>query len=38
MEGVEKGSKMAFMMNQLAITNSCEIILEQKNIFFAKSF
>jgi hypothetical protein len=30
----EKGFKMAFMMNILAIINSCEIILE---IFFAKN-
>ncbi len=30
----EKGFKMAFMMNKLAIINSCEIILE---IFFAKN-
>jgi len=28
----EKGFKMAFMMNKLAMINSCEIILE---IFFA---
>jgi hypothetical protein len=25
----EKGFKMAFMMNKLAIINSCEIILEK---------
>jgi hypothetical protein len=25
----EKGLKMAFMMNKLAIINSCEIILEK---------
>ncbi len=26
----EKGFKMAFMMNKLAMINSCEIILEEK--------
>ncbi len=26
----EKGFKMAFMMNKLAMINSCEIILERK--------
>jgi hypothetical protein len=30
----EKGLKMAFMMNKLAMINSCEVILE---IFFAKN-
>ncbi len=30
----EKGFKMNFMMNKLAMINSCEIILE---IFFAKN-
>jgi hypothetical protein len=30
----EKGFKVAFMMNKLAMINSCEIILENKNIFF----
>ncbi len=30
----EKGFKMAFMMNKLAMNNSCEIILENKNNFF----
>ncbi len=33
----EKGFKMAFMMNKLAMINSCEIILEMKNNFFAKN-
>ncbi len=28
---------MAFMTNKLAMTNSCEIILENKNNFFAKN-
>ncbi len=31
---VDKGFKMAFTMNKLAMINSCEIILE---IFFAKT-
>ncbi len=34
----EQGFKMAFMINKLAMINSCEIILENKNKFFAKSF
>jgi hypothetical protein len=29
----EKGFKMAFIMNKLAMNNSCEIILEKKNNF-----
>ncbi len=29
-KGAEKGFKMAFMMNKLAMINSCEIILEKK--------
>jgi hypothetical protein len=35
----EKGFKMAFMMNKLAMINSCVIILENKNkkIFCQKS-
>jgi hypothetical protein len=34
----EQGFKMAFMMNKLAMINSCEIILEKiKIIFFAKN-
>ncbi len=33
----EKGFKMAFMMNKLAMINSCEIILEKQNYFFAKN-
>ncbi len=33
----EKGFKMASMMNKLAIINSCEIILEKLNNFFAKN-
>ncbi len=32
----EKGFKMAFMMNKLAMNNSCEIILENKDNFFVK--
>ncbi len=32
----EKGLKMASMMNKLAMMNSCEIILENKNKNFAK--
>jgi hypothetical protein len=32
----EKGFKKAFMMNKLAIINSCEIILEQKYFFLPK--
>jgi hypothetical protein len=28
---------MSFMMHKLAMINSCEIILEKKNIFFAKN-
>jgi hypothetical protein len=28
-KGAEKGFKMAFMMNELARINSCEIILEK---------
>jgi len=35
----EKGFNMAFMMNKLAIINSCEIILEKSKYFFCqKSF
>jgi hypothetical protein len=30
----EKGFKMAFMMNKLAMINSCEIILEKKFFFY----
>ncbi len=33
----EKGFKMASMMNKLAMINSCEIILEKENYFFAKN-
>jgi hypothetical protein len=33
----EKSFKMAFMMNKLAIINSCEIILENYKYFFAKN-
>jgi hypothetical protein len=33
----EKGFKMAFMMNKLAMINSCEIVLEKKNFFCQKS-
>ena len=33
----EKGFKMAFMMNKLAMINPCEIILEKLNNFFAKN-
>ncbi len=32
----DKGFKMAFMMNKLAMINSCEIILEKKHIFVPK--
>jgi hypothetical protein len=28
-KGAEKGFKMTFMMNKLAMINSCEIILEK---------
>jgi hypothetical protein len=30
----EKGFKMAFIMNKLAMINYCEIILKNKNNFF----
>ncbi len=33
----EKGFKMAFMMNNLAMMNSCEIILEKQKYFFGKN-
>ncbi len=33
----EKGFKMAFIMNKLAMINSCEIIVEKK-FFFAKNY
>ena len=33
----EKGFKMAFMMNKLAMINSCEIILEKQKYFFEKN-
>ncbi len=33
----EKEFKMAFMMNNFAMINYCEIILENKIIFFAKN-
>ncbi len=34
----EKGFKMVFIMNKLAMINSCEIIFEKyKYIFFAKN-
>jgi hypothetical protein len=33
----EKGLKMASMMNKLAISNSCKIILEKLNKNFAKN-
>ncbi len=33
----EKGFKMAFMMNKLAMINPCEIIHEKLNIFFVKN-
>jgi hypothetical protein len=33
----EKGFKMASIMNKLVMINSCEIILEKKNYFFAKN-
>jgi hypothetical protein len=36
-EVAEKGFKMAFMMNKLAMINFSEIILETKNNFFAKN-
>jgi hypothetical protein len=32
-----KGFKMASMMTKLAMINSCEIILEKVNYFFAKN-
>jgi hypothetical protein len=32
----EKGFKMAFMMNKLAMMYSCEIFLEKKLIFLPK--
>ncbi len=32
----EKGFKMAFMMNKLAMINFCEIILEKIKIFFCQ--
>ena len=30
----EKGFKMAFMMNKLAMNNSCEILVEKKLLIF----
>ena len=37
MEVTEKGFKMASMLNKLAMINSCEIILENKNNISAKN-
>ena len=34
----DKGFKMAFMMNKIAVIISCEIILEKQKLIFAKNY